>query len=67
MADKFRFFIVCPSCGGTGLLPWGDSPSQPGTKTCPTCEDDPGNDLAPVVFDGLRHIYGGRFEEVETE
>jgi hypothetical protein len=67
MADKFRFYIICDTCGGTGLVPWGESPSQGGNQTCPTCEDDPGNPLAPVVFDGLRHIYAGRFEEVEEE
>ena len=67
MADKFRLFIVCTSCDGTGLLPWGDGPGQGGNVTCPTCEDDPGNDLGPVVFDDVRHIYIGRFEEVEDE
>jgi hypothetical protein len=67
MADKFRFYILCPSCSGTGLLTWGTDPQTPGTTECPTCKDDIGNPLAPVVYDGLRHVYGGRFEEVEDE
>jgi len=67
MADKYRLFIVCPSCDGTGLVNWGTSPTQGGTQECPTCADDPGNDLGPAVFDGVRHVYAGRFEEVEGE
>ena len=67
MADQFRFYVLCPSCGGTGLLNWGASPSQGGSHTCPTCADEEGNTLGPVEFDGLRHVYAGRFEEVEDE
>lgn len=67
MADKFRFYILCPCCGGSGEVCWGSSPTEPGMCTCPVCKDDPKNPLGPVVFDGLRHIYYGRFEEVEEE
>lgn len=67
MADKLRYYIVCDTCGGTGLVNWGTTPTQGGTQTCPTCIDDPENPLGPVVFDGLRHIYAGRFVEVIDE
>jgi len=67
MADKLRFYQPCPSCSGTGLLNWGASPSEGGTKECPTCKTDEGSPLGPVVFDGLRHVYVGRFEEVEDQ
>lgn len=64
MADQFRLYILCPACGGTGLLNWGSSPSQGGTHECPRCQDDEGNPLGPQVFDGKRHVYKGYFEEV---
>jgi len=62
----FRFYIPCPSCGGTGELSWG-TPNTPGNTTCPTCLDDLGNVLGPKVFDGVRHVYTGRFEEVDDD
>jgi len=65
MADNFRYYIVCPTCNGTGLVSWGNGPAQSGTQTCPTCRDDPEYVLGPKVFDGLRHIYEGRFEKLK--
>jgi hypothetical protein len=67
MADNYRFYVPCPACGGTGLLNWGASPSQGGTQTCTRCAEDEGNPLGPREIDGLRHVYAGRFAEVEDE
>ena len=67
MADQLRFYVVCPSCGGTGVVNWGNSPSQPGTHPCPKCQQDPPAGPVPVEFDGLWHVYQGRFEEVEPD
>jgi hypothetical protein len=67
MADKFRLYVLCPSCGGTGVLHWGTQPGSPGETECPTCKDDPEQPFRIAIFDGLRHIYAGRFEEVEDE
>ena len=62
MADVLRLYVLCPSCGGTGKLPWGFN-LEPGDITCPKCQDDPENELGPQEIDGLRHIYYGRFIE----
>ena len=67
MADQFRLYELCPSCGGTGLVNWGAGPGQGGTLECPTCVDDPEDEYAVQVYDGKRHVYVGRFEEVEPE
>lgn len=66
MADKFKLYVLCPSCGGTGVLTWGSSPSQPGSQTCPTCANEQGA-LGAKVFNGKRHIYYGRIKEIEVD
>ena len=66
MADKLRLYVLCPCCGGTGLVNWGTAPDQPGTVTCPRCADET-PPFGAKVIDGLRHVYEGRFEEVEDE
>lgn len=65
MADKLRLYVICPCCGGKGEVPWGESPTEPGMKPCPMCCD--GNELDVKEFDGLLHVYYGRFEEVVEE
>jgi len=67
MADNLRFYKICPCCGGTGVLSWGISPTQSGDKICPRCEQskDEEHPLGAINFNGLRHVYVGRFEEVE--
>jgi hypothetical protein len=66
MADKLRLYIPCPSCGGTGFLTIGTSTTESGNQECPTCKPN-GAPLGPVEYDGLRHVYAGRFEEIEDE
>jgi hypothetical protein len=66
MADELRLYVVCPTCNGTGVVQWGTAPCEPGPRECPTCKDARG-DLAPVVFDDLRHIYVGRIQEIDDE
>jgi len=65
MADKFKFYIVCPCCNGAGEVSWGTSPTEGGNRPCPMCCN--GYELDSKIFDGLHHIYYGRFEEVEEE
>jgi len=65
MADRLRLYIVCPGCNGTGVVSWGDAPDHPGERPCPTCCD--GDVIPSKVFDGLYHVYYGRFEEVVEE
>lgn len=67
MADELRLYTVCPTCGGSGKVPWGTAPEQPGEVDCPTCADAPGNPIGPKVYDGLRHIYTGRVQEIDDE
>ena len=64
MADKLKFYVVCPMCSGTGNIGQNDTP--PSLIPCPRCanEEEP---FGTKVFDGLRHVYAGRFEEVEDE
>ena len=68
MADKFKFYTICPVCNGTGILGIGnDTPGESdGERTCPRCADETGP-FGAKVFDGLRHVYSGRFEEVEDD
>ena len=66
MADKLRLYVPCRACDGTGFLNWGDSPSHPGLRVCPECLDET-PPLGAKVFDGVRHVYLGRFEEVVEE
>ena len=62
MADVFRFYSICPVCNGTGDVGVGGEP--PTARTCPRCKDEEAP-FGAKVFDGLRHVYAGRFEEVE--
>lgn len=59
MANVDNFYMLCPSCKGSGHLNWGSGPQSPGdSTTCPTCKD--GGDNVVKVIGGLRHIYIGR-------
>ena len=61
MADAYRFYKVCPTCNGTGFVVGGFEP-----RVCERCEDET-EPMGTKIFDGLRHIYVGRFEELEAE
>jgi hypothetical protein len=65
---KFKFYKICPVCGGTGKSNTGNNiPGSPiNAPVCPRCRDET-EPFGVVVFDGLRHVYAGRFEEVVTE
>lgn len=63
MADKFKFYEICPSCHGTGFLQPHDEEDLLGDR-CNTCLDESGA-FGAKVFDGVRHVYAGRFEEIE--
>lgn len=61
MADKYKFYTICPSCHGTGIL----IPDEEGNgKTCKNCLDEEGA-FGAKVFNGLRHVYAGVIEEIE--
>jgi len=60
MADKLRFYKICPSCGGTGVIHGIE------TSVCRRCKNE-APPFGAKVFDGLRHVYVGRFEEVEDK
>jgi len=62
MADKLRYYEPCPTCGGTGEVDWE---TEAGSHDCPTCVTNPPHGIEVKVFDGIRHVYKGRFEEVE--
>ena len=67
MADKFRFYVPCPKCGGSGQIAWGASdPQHIEYADCPNCLDE-APPFGAKVFDGVRHVYSGRFEEVVEE
>ena len=66
MADKFRLYAPCSVCHGTGKLSGVVSVTESAEIDCPHCKSE----LPPLgakVFDGLRHVYAGRFQEVEDE
>ena len=63
MADKFKYYVICPSCHGTGFLQPHDEDNPSGDK-CKNCEDETGA-FGAKVFDGVRHIYAGRFEKIQ--
>jgi len=58
MADKFKFYEVCPTCAGTGIIHGLED------SVCQRCKDET-PPFGAKVFDGLRHVYVGRFEKVE--
>ncbi len=60
MADKFRFYKICPKCAGTGVIYGLEN------TVCPRCKSE-SPPFGAKIFDGLRHVYAGRFEEVEDE
>ena len=60
MADKLRFYKICPVCAGTGVIHGLED------LVCPRCDDET-PPFGAKVFDGLRHVYVGRFEEVVDE
>jgi len=62
MADKFKFYVICPVCNGIGEVNW----AYPNGTTCQRCVDET-EPFGVKIFDGLRHVYAGRFEEVEAE
>ena len=67
MADKLRLYVPCPTCNGTGKICWGvTEPNRIEFKACPRCADET-PPAGAKVFDGIRHIYYGRFEEVVEE
>lgn len=57
MADKYRFYEICPVCNGTGVIHGLED------SVCRRCSDET-SPTGAKVFDGLRHVYVGRFEEV---
>ena len=68
MADNYRFFVICPSCEGYGVTLLSRELAEGEVEDeCPVCVADPGNPLSPIEIDGKRHVYHGRFMEVEDE
>jgi len=69
MATNQRRYILCPGCGGTGLLNWGTSPEENGSKVCPRCAQlmDDEHPLGALIVDGLRHCYDGVNIEIDTD
>jgi len=60
MAERYIFYKVCPMCAGSGVIHGLED------SVCPRCQ----NETPPFgakVFDGLRHIYVGRFVEIEED
>ena len=60
MADNYRFFVICPSCEGYGVTLLSRELAEGEVE-------DECNPLSPIEIDGKRHVYHGRFMEVEDE